>query len=130
MPRDRHDRSQRSPTFPTRFIESDVIELFRTDLLPKVEGHVEIASFVDEFLEDFIKSIIRAIDREPTLIRKLLKDKRVNAADPPEENKDQEERPYDDKGLIPTIFERVKKQVPDKYFIYNSVLDFIRQICI
>lgn len=32
--------------------------------------------------------------------------------------------------MIPLIFERIKTNVPSKYFMYNTLLDFIRSICL
>ena len=32
--------------------------------------------------------------------------------------------------MIPLLFSRVKSSVPQKYFMYNTLLDFIKQICI
>ena len=106
--------------------------MLRTDLLFSVsDDEKEVSVFVDEFIEDFIKSVIRAIYRETALIRKLLKDRRVNEEQqPPEENKDEAEQAFDEKGLIPIIFGRLQRRVPTKFFTYNTVLEFIRMVCI
>ena len=106
-----------------------MLELFRGELLSFVSEDGKVAEFVDEFLEDFMKAVIRAIDRDPALIRKFLKDKRASE-EPAEENKDSEEQKWDEKAMIPMIFARVQRRVPSKYFIYNTILDMIRQICI
>ena len=39
-------------------------------------------------------------------------------------------KPWELKGMIPLLFSRVKSSVPQKYFMYNTLLDFIKQICI
>lgn len=107
-----------------------MLELFRGELLSFVSEDGKVAEFVDEFLEDFMKAVIRAIDRDPALIRKFLKDKPASE-EPAEENKeDSEEKKWDEKAMIPMIFARVQRRVPSKYFIYNTILDMIRQICI
>ena len=100
-------------------VDSRLLELFRTDLLVS-ESHID---FVNEFLEDFIKVVVKAIDRDPALIRRFLRDRRAN--EDLEEGKE-EEGSFDAKGLIPLMFERVKNHVPVKYFIYNTILDLTK----
>lgn len=38
-----------------------------------------MVDFVNEFLEDWIKLLVKSIDRDPALIRRMLKDKPANA---------------------------------------------------
>jgi len=81
--------------------------------------------FVNEFLEDFIKVLVKAIDREAALIKSFLHEPQ-NISAPPEGY----DSAWDAKGLIPLVFERIKTNVPTRYFMYNTVLDLIRQVCI
>ena len=32
--------------------------------------------------------------------------------------------------MIPLVFDRIKRSVPSKYFMYNTLLELIKQICI
>ena len=78
LPRDRRERdAQRAPSFPSRLVDSRVLEHFRTNLL--ASSDTKIIDFVNEFLEDWIKLLVRSIDRDPALIRRMLKDKPANA---------------------------------------------------
>ena len=83
--------------------------------------------FVNEFLEDFIKIIVKIIDRDAALIKTFLHEPKKNISAPPE---GESLFPWDAKGLIPLIFERIRTCMPVKYFIYNTVLDLIRQMSI
>lgn len=86
-----------------------------------------MAEFVNEFLEDFVKVIVKIIDRDAAMIKKFLHEPKGNNNVPPE---GENSSPWDAKGLIPLIFERIRICMPVKYFIYNTVLDLIRQMCI
>lgn len=84
--RDRREREvNRQAAFPARLVDSRVLELFRTVLLSATEP--ENVAFVDEFLEDWIKVLVKSIDKDAALIRRLLKDKPANAQDNNEEEK-------------------------------------------
>ena len=90
LPRDRRERDgSRSPSFPARLVDSRILEQFRTNLLGSTDAST--VSFVNEFLEDWVKLLVKSIDRDPALIRKLLKDKPPNAQDTTEEEKKDEE---------------------------------------
>ena len=128
---DRNDRGQRIPAFPQRLVSSRILEHFRTAILPETED-ASMTSFVDEFLEDFIKVLVRALDRDPALITKLLKGKKINDSSTTNEEEQKEEgdgKPWSVRGLIPLLFERLKNHVPAKYFFYNSMLELYRQLC-
>ena len=139
LPRERRDRdASRAPSFPQRLVDSKVLEHFRTVMLPATQQEDKMVSFVNEFLEDWIKLLCRAIDRDPALIRRMLKDKPANAQDDPaeeekkteEEKKREAEKPWADKGMIPQVFARIRHRVPPKYFMYNTLIELIKQICI
>ena len=78
LPRDRRERDAlRAPSFPSRLVDSRVLEHFRTDLLNAVDA--DVVEFINEFLEDWVKLLVKSIDRDPALIRRMLKDKPANA---------------------------------------------------
>ena len=85
-----------------------------------------IVNFVNEFLEDFIKVVARSIDKDPALIRRFLADRKTS--EDSEENKE-DATIWDPKGMIPVIFSRVKNHVPAKSFMYGTILDLTRVIC-
>lgn len=126
--RDRDRDTQRTTSFPSRLIDSRILEHFRTSVLSSSDN------FANEFLEDFIKVLVKALDKDPALIRKMLRDRPANATLTEEEEKKElesdPEQPWDARGMIPLLFEQIKNNVPPKYFIYNTLLDFIRTICL
>ena len=117
-------RSQ-NVTFPQRLAESSVLEYFRTQLIGITDDNA-IVNFVNEFLEDFIKVVARSIDKDPALIRRFLADRKTS--EDSEENKE-DATIWDPKGMIPVIFSRVKNHVPAKSFMYGTILDLTRVIC-
>lgn len=84
-----------------------------------------MASYVNEFLEDFTKLVVKTIDRDPALIKIFLHEP-SNVSSPP----DGYDALWDATGLIPIVFTRIQSHIPQRYFMYNSVLDLIRQVSV
>ena len=109
-------------TFPSRLVESQVLEYLRCDVLAELnnatgsdamgkEQRNSAVSFVNEFLEGLIGVIVRVIDRDAALIRRLMRDQKAN--DETEERNEGNDRPFwDEKGLIPLIFSQIDKECP------------------
>ena len=76
-----------------------------------------------------MKVVVRAIDRDPSLISRFLKDKPINSQEEEAKNNANEVR-SSLKGLIPLLFTRMEKHVPQRCFAYNELLDLIKAICI
>lgn len=70
--------------------------------------------------------MVRVIDRDASLIRRVLRERDSGEAAAEEGD----ENVWDEGGMIPLILERVSKHVPVKNFIYNTLLDCLSKVSV